>query len=343
MTTPLLAVYGTHRAVQTMTVRDVQRLSVLYYAFCVVEDDGTLTLAHKEDIALFKEFRRINPGLKILLSIGGGGQNGLSAATADPGRCEQLAEDLAGIMTENGFDGLDLDWEFPTVNGDLTERDRHTCLLAALRRAMDRCPGGHRLLIIAAPSGEWCFQVLDLERSVAYLDYVNLMTYDMAVNRGITCHHTAPLRQSPAPVADASAADNVDIFLSHGIPKEKLIIGAAFYSRQWSGLPDKDHGLFLPVCRDSDYGPSYAELTRRFINKNGFVRYWDEEANAPYLFNGDTFITYDDPDSLAVKCRLVSDRQLAGVMAWEYSYDETHELLEALYRQLYSGGRQNDL
>ena len=63
------------------------------------------------------------------------------------------------------------------------------------------------------------------------------------------------------------------------------------------------------------------------MNRNGFIRYWDEEAQAPYLFDGHTFLTYDDPVSLECKCRLVRDKQIAGIMVWEYGYDEEHVLI----------------
>ncbi len=63
------------------------------------------------------------------------------------------------------------------------------------------------------------------------------------------------------------------------------------------------------------------------MNKNGYIRYWDEVAHAPYLFNGDNFITYEDEDSLKYKCYLVKKWKIAGIMAWEYSYDEEHTLI----------------
>ena len=60
------------------------------------------------------------------------------------------------------------------------------------------------------------------------------------------------------------------------------------------------------------------------------MRHWDEKARAPYLFNGSTFITYDDPESIAEKCRYVLREGLRGLMYWEHSCDRSGELLHVI-------------
>ncbi len=67
-----------------------------------------------------------------------------------------------------------------------------------------------------------------------------------------------------------------------------------------------------------------------FINKNGFTRCWDEDARAPYLFNGSTFISYEDPDSLRAKCEYLKAKGLLGIMYWEHGCDSTHTLLKSI-------------
>lgn len=78
--------------------------------------------------------------------------------------------------------------------------------------------------------------------------------------------------------------------------------GGTSARRRTGGYPG---GLFVETDGPSDYGPGYDELLRGYIGKNGFIRYWDDAAKAPYLFDGGTFISYDDPQSLREKCRLV--------------------------------------
>jgi chitinase len=120
------------------------------------------------------------------------------------------------------------------------------------------------------------------------------------------------------------------------VPKEKIVIGAAFYSRMWKDVPNVNRGLYQMSPGSGGYGPDFTELAAEYIDRNGFVRYWDEEAKAPYLFDGQTFISYDDEMSIRYKCDYVKAQELAGVMFWEYGCDRTHRLLDALYQGLQS-------
>ena len=230
---PILSTYCTHQGLGIMTVQDLLRLDILFYAFGDV-DGGRLSFAHEEDLALLPVLRRVNPELRLVLSLGGGGKSGFSSSTQTPAMRRALARKIAQTVHERGFDGVDIDWEFPTVNGVREERAWHAELLCLLRKELDRIAGGRRyLLSIAAPSGEWCFKTIDLAAIAPVLDYVCLMTYDMAGGGHLTCHHTAA-RSAPIPaMAEASVQANLEIFAAHGIPAEKILPGAAFYSRLW--------------------------------------------------------------------------------------------------------------
>ena len=92
----------------------------------------------------------------------------------------------------------------------------------------------------------------------------------------------------------------------------------------------ENHGLLQEAETIGGYGPSYGELLEKFIGKNGFVRYWDDTAKAPYLFDGSTFITYEDAQSIAAKCEYIKQNGLLGLMYWEHSCDPTGALLQAI-------------
>jgi len=66
--------------------------------------------------------------------------------------------------------------------------------------------------------------------------------------------------------------------------------------------------------------------------KNGFIRYWDPAASAPYLYNAEQqiFVSYDDPESLALKCKYLLAHHLRGVMFWDYESDSSGTLLNAV-------------
>lgn len=88
------------------------------------------------------------------------------------------------------------------------------------------------------------------------------------------------------------------------------------------------------TCAAADRKPFYAELRQKLINSGAFVRGWDDRAKAPYLWDGaaKTFITYDDPRSLAIKADYVREHHLGGMMFWELSQDYDDELLDVIAR-----------
>ena len=83
------------------------------------------------------------------------------------------------------------------------------------------------------------------------------------------------------------------------------------------------------------FGPGYSTLLADFINKNGCQRYWDDEAKAPYLFDGSTFISYDDEMSLHEKCVYIKHTGIAGIMYWEHGFDLSGTLLQTLFNDLH--------
>ena len=64
---------------------------------------------------------------------------------------------------------------------------------------------------------------------------------------------------------------------------------------------------------------------------SGFIRYWDDAAKAPYLYNGDVFISYTDEQSVKEIAQYAKKKNLGGVMNWEYGHDVDGELLKVLY------------
>ena len=121
----------------------------------------------------------------------------------------------------------------------------------------------------------------------------------------------------------------------YGVPREKTVIGAAFYSRRWDGLPNENHGLFRMSGTVGQYGPGYTKLEEEFINKNGFTRYWDDDAKAPFLFNGSSLISYDDPESIRLKCEYLKAEGLKGIMYWDHGSDPSRALLGSMWTAIH--------
>ncbi|ARK13787.2 glycoside hydrolase family 18 protein [Fibrella sp. ES10-3-2-2] len=332
---------------------DGRKLTHINYAFAVPSADGTLAPLSARDsvnLAALTSLRAENKDLKILLSIGGwGGCKYFSDAALTTASRQKFANAAVALLKKHKLDGLDIDWEYPAQVGAGNifrpeDKQTFTLFLKALRDRLDeqgkqdkRSAAAHYLLT-AATGGDTAFvSHTELGKAQKYLDYVNLMTYDLYHgNDKVTGHHS-PLGQSKK--GDQSRNSSISAVEGHiraGVPANKLVLGLPFYGRGWTGVTPVDNGLYQPATGKHLF-ISYDELAEKYIGKNGYTRYWDADAQAPYLWNPDTktFISYADEASFTPKIEYVKKKGLAGVMFWEYIYDlREQKLLNKLVSDL---------
>jgi len=164
------------------------------------------------------------------------------------------------------------------------------------------------------------------------VDTVNLMTYDYyeAGSDPTTGHH-APLFANPADPKKVSSDETVRDYEKAGVPAEKILLGVPFYGRAWGEVADQNHGLFQPGKNIAGFNGQYSAIAANLLGQ-GFTRYWDDAAKAPYLYSAEkhVFVTYEDPESLAAKCKYVRSHKLGGVMFWEYFGDPEQKLLQTI-------------
>ncbi|HET8764941.1 MAG TPA: glycoside hydrolase family 18 protein [Rhodanobacter sp.] len=323
---------------------DLGRIDVLNFAFATVVD-GRPALDAKAQQALAGRIalKATHPKVKVVISVGGWGAGGFSEAAATAAGRERFAAGAADLIAASHADGLDVDWEYPGhhesgIASSPHDRANFTALMTALRGALDAAgakAGEHYLLTIAAADGPFV-DGIDIPAVAPQLDWFNLMTYDFCnAMTPETCHH-AGLHASKLAPADARTTDRaVAQFLSAGVPSRKLVIGAAFYGREFGGVNPSHDGLYQRYEKFIAFVP-WPKLKAGFIGKHGFVRHWDAQADAPWLWNASTrtFISYEDLQSLAAKAAFVKMHHLGGIMYWEQSLDPEGELLEATWRGL---------
>ncbi len=323
---------------QEVTDADASMLNQINLAFGLVKD-GLLSFAPRDEKCFsdaMDRIRSVNPAMKITLSVGGWGAGGFSdMAMTDAGR-RAFAASCLDAVNRYRLDGIDVDWEYPTIDwagidADPKDRENFTALLQALRDVLP-----DKLVTIAAGCGGYINDAMDLPAIAEILDYVSLMTYDMRGIGSVAGPHTALYSRTGAvDDYDRGSGDMyVRKFAESGVPKEKQILGAAFYSRLWKGVPaGAMHGLGEKGATEDSggFGPNYGKLRAAYIEKNGFELYRDN--GAPYLYKEETgeFISFDDPVSVAEKTRYVKENGLAGIMYWEHSCDPTRELLTAIH------------
>jgi len=323
--------------------RTLDRIDTLIFAFAHVERDrvvldGDAPARLQRLLAL----KRIKPSLKVTIAVGGWGAGGFSEAAATAEGRQAFARSAAELMAAQGADGLDVDWEYPGhgesgIASSPQDRTHFTLMLKALREALDRQAGKgrHYTLSIAVADGPFV-DGIDIAAVAPVVDWFNLMTYDFVNRMTPTTGHHAGLNRSLLAPADARTGDAaVGQFLAAGVPSRKLLLGVAFYGREFAEAGGDHQGLYQPYGHYQGEHP-WSELKQAYIGRNGFVRHWDAQAMAAWLWNRRThaFITYDDPQSIAAKAAYVKSHGLGGLMYWEQRHDPDGELVEAIWRGL---------
>ncbi|GGA06449.1 glycoside hydrolase family 18 protein [Dyella caseinilytica] len=328
--------------------KDVGKIDTLIFAFAHPQD-GKVTIAqqdvkHLQDLIALK---KINPKLKVDISVGGWSVGGFSeAASTEAGR-EQFADSAAQLIAAQHADGLDVDWEYPGhhesgIKSSPQDKINYTLLLKAIRASLDRVGAAHGrtgtnhyTLSVAIADGPFVDNV-DIAAINPYLDWFNLMTYDFVNAMTPTTGHHTGLHASKLIAGDGRTTDRaVQQFLAAGVAPKKLLIGAAIYGREFADVKPDHDGLYQTFGHYQG-GHNWPELKADFINKHGYVRYWDADAQAPWLWNAQTrrFITYDDPQSIAAKMAYIKAQHLGGIMYWEQSADPSDELVDDMWKGL---------
>ncbi len=277
-------------------------------------------------------------GVKVMISVGGDAAR-FAAVSANANTREAFAKNLHDFVVANGYDGVDIDWEYPD---GLQQRSDCTLMMLAIRKEL---PAPQYLLSMATAGnptrpGQGSY---DFEALSQILDFINVMTYDFHGPWTNHAGHNSALFQSPKDPGtnDGSLATSIDVYLNYfHVPPEKLNIGSGFYGYEFTIA----NGLWQPCdkCETTTFSRGYGAYIKPRINAMGWKRKFDSAAQAPYLIPSAAghpgFITYDDAESTTRKVNYVlGKRNLGGFFIWAiggpgYSdYDgHTEDLLTAM-------------
>lgn len=319
-----------------MRKEDIRCLNIINIAFAQVDNDCIVWNPKRCEESL-KRIRNIHPEIRILLSVGGWGADGFSqAAMTEAGR-EKMGKSAAALTVKYDLDGIDIDWEYPGsslagIQSCYEDKKNFTLLLKKIRESLDVIDS-EKMLTIAAGGDTYFTMQTDMEEVARYVDYVQLMTYDLQGGfQRVTGHHAAlyPGRNN---LIDSCVDKAVRVFGEAGLPEDKMVVGVPFHSRKWEGVRNGGDGLGQEADTIGGYGPDYGSLAE-YVDRNGYRRYWDKEAKVPYLFDGNVFISYEDTESLTEKIAYIKKKRLGGIMFWEYKCDSTRTLLPFIKREM---------
>ena len=332
--------------VQTSLI-DAKGLSHINYAFVDIKGNRAWLHNEKTDTINFRklnELKQINPDLKIMISVGGWTwSKHFSDAVLTDTSTENFAQSAVDIVARHGLDGVDIDWEYPGMKGDNNvyrpqDRKGYTNLFRHLRQKLDALAlqTHKKYFVTTAIGGSLEFlQHTQMEIAQKYLDFINLMSYDFDGTYDNMAAHHSNLYSPPNMPYIYSADMCIQNLLKVGVHPSKIVMGLPFYGKGKLVESTENNGLYQVPIRPM-FGGGYSYLKDSLVNKKGFVRYWNNHSKAPYLFNAEKkiIITYDDEESVKLKCDYIKEKQLAGAMFWEYFSDRNLYLLKLLNREL---------
>lgn len=334
-----------------------------------------------------------HPNMKVGASFGGWSKSAdFTTVAANPTKRARFIENVLKFIKYTDMDFVDIDWEYPasvrepdlvdnkndegTPNAKPEDRQNFITLMAEMRAALDKqgkTEGKYYELSCALPGTPGQLEKgIDVERLFEIVDFGNMMTYDMNGAWGDRAGHQTALYSNPEDPTGFSVENVVSYLKSKNVPSEKIVIGAAFYTRGWDsvekGSDSSQPGLFqatAPTNKDADQSPSrgadneaptavgdggrkggvwsYRSLDKLKAAIPDLKEYWDDVAKAPYLYSESTkdFYTYDNVKSITYKTEFVKENQLGGVISWMASQDKAttstkrDELSNAIKEGLY--------
>ena len=344
----VIAYVGGFRGLVNADSIEVEKLTHINYAFVDIRDGKAWLHNEHNDTTNFRRLtaaRSRNPALRILISIGGWSwsKHFSDAVLTDSSRTV-FAASATAIVGEYGLDGVDVDWEYPGMRGDNNtfrpeDKEHYTLMFKALRESLDslgRITGKPYQVTTAVGASEEYILHTAMDSAQRWLDYVNVMSYDFKEGGDSLSGHHTNLLGSPDDRSHQSTDRAIRDFEAAGVPASKLVIGIAFYGHGWRMKTDDNHGLYRPSAGPFRVHGGYDYIKDSLVGQNGYRRYWDRKAKAPYLYQaeGKIFISYDDERSVKEKCKYTKKEQLGGVMFWEYFGDRKGYLLEEIDRTL---------
>ena len=290
---------------------EFQNLTHIIQTFAWPNSDGTIGMtAGIPDSALIALAHAANK--KVLVSFGGvDNSTGFAAMTSDSLLRSKFITNVVTLFTKYNYDGIDLDWEFPTFrqSGALTQ------LVIELREKFNSV-SSNWLITIDAPATAASGQLFQYQNLINYVDWFSVMSYDYYGSWSNTSGHNSPLYPSPLNNEGSVYSSLQYMTLTRNVPADKLLIGIPFYGKEFNSS-----GLF------QSYSGTVPDLTYSDImdtvSSHGWTYFWDSVSAAPYYVNSSAnkFITLDDTASVRIKTEFCVTQKLGGVMIWALGQD----------------------
>ncbi|CAH2084073.1 unnamed protein product [Euphydryas editha] len=274
------------------------------------------------------------PHLKVTVAIGGWNEGSpkYSAMASKPETRAKFVQSVLFFLDTYNFDGLDLDWEYPTKRGGNPEdKANYVSLVKELKEAFE--PRKYILTAALGAGKETMDSAYELAKLSRYLDFIHMMCYDYHGTWDGAVGANAPLNG----IGDndvLSVKYTIDYMLSHGVSPYKMVLGLPMYGRtfilsnpnvqsiEFGVTPAMSTGFAGPWTRENGF-IGYNEVCMEITNKSSnWTQHWEDQTATPYLRDGGRVIVYDNPRSIAIKVKMAIDYGLGGLMVWSIDTDD---------------------
>jgi chitinase len=308
----------------------------LCHAFLVADGDGRIRKAgNVPNHELVGEAHKA--GVKVILSVGGWGWDKQFASIVSmPDAEERYVKSVMGIVEQNDYDGIDLDWEYPDTEQEVIGFER---LTRRFRKDLDALGTRQRkpmVLTMAVSSNPGTLKWLGKEFLLETMDWINVMTYDYTGERTTYAGHHSPLfASSKQPGGSPRSTELTMKYLlqERGLPANRMALGIPLYGRGFAVSEPYASTKGVPRTRLPG-GSGYSNL-HKLRDEAGWTRRWDDETKNPWLVSKDRSIVigYDDAESVSIKTEWAMKQGFRGVFFWQVAADRlpdgTNPLQEA--------------
>lgn len=311
---------------KTITQNAMNTLDIIYCAFLEIDENANWTNLSRmtSNINEYIMPKAKISGTKVVISVNQSSSGCFSNVASSDELRKKLASNIVIFIKDLGLDGIDIDWETPSQ----AEAENFTLLMKEIYEQVKK-ENSEYLVTAAIGGGKWAPPKYDLPHSKEYIDYINLMTYSMASGSGY--YQNALYKSSKgATLVSCSIEESIEIYNDLGVENSKILVGIPFYTtvQTESGGPGSKTGSGKSVW--------YSYLYSTYQLSDTMKEYFDYECGVPYRYDevNKIFISFDNEESIKIKCDYINTLGLAGIMYWQYGQDVDDVLSNAINKYI---------